>query len=175
MNLHATKSQITAQVGIPKPGSLLDQLVARGFRLTSQRKVLVETIQGVKDHLDAAMLLKLARKREPRINRATVYRTLQLLKGLRLVDELDLMHLEGEKHFYEVRPDREHVHLACCCCGSITEFDSPTFDRLKSEISEQTGFEIQVARMELGGNCRACSEGKRSASPVERPRKNKQE
>ncbi|HEX5482444.1 MAG TPA: Fur family transcriptional regulator [Terriglobia bacterium] len=146
----------------PEPGSLLDQLAAKGFRLTSQRKVLVETIQQASKHLDAATLLSLARKREPLINRATVYRTLELLKKLQLIDELDLMHLEGEKHFYEIRTDRQHVHLACCRCGAIAEFDSGTFDRLKREISEQTGFEIQVARLEVGGRCRACSGAARS-------------
>lgn len=137
--------------------SLLEQLTAKGFRLTSQRKVLVETIEQSRKHLDAATLLKLARKREPRINRATVYRTLELLKKLQLVDELDLMHLEGEKHFYEVRPAHQHVHLACCGCGAILEFSSEIFDRLKSEITAQTGFKIEVARLEVGGNCRTCS------------------
>lgn|SRR5487761_129823 len=148
----------------PETQSLLDKIAATGYRLTSQRKALIATIQHSQRHLDAATLLKLAQKREPRINRATVYRTLELLKKLQLVDELDLMHLEGEKHFYEMRPDRQHVHLACCVCGAIREFSSPTFEQLKGEITEQTGFEIQVARLEVGGSCRVCSEGKHSAS-----------
>lgn len=146
----------------PEAGSLLDQLAAKGFRLTSQRRILVETIEQADRHLDAATLLSLARKREPLINRATVYRTLELLKKLQLIDELDLMHLEGEKHFYEIRTERQHVHLACCRCGAIAEFHSETFDRLKSEIAEKTGFEIQVARLEVGGRCRACSGTTRS-------------
>jgi Fur family ferric uptake transcriptional regulator len=148
----------------PDQRTLLEKLAAAGYRLTSQRKVLVETIQHSQGHLDAATLLKLARKREPPLNRATVYRTLELLKKLQLVDELDLMHLEGEKHFYEIRPDHQHVHLACCDCGAITEFSSPTFEQLKGEITEQTGFEIQVARLEVGGSCRVCSGEKRAAS-----------
>ena len=141
-----------------------DRIAASGRRLTAQRKVLIEIIQHSRRHLDASALLRLARKHEPRINRATVYRTLELLKKLQLVDELDLMHLEGEKHFYEIRPQRQHAHLTCCCCGTIAEFSSPTFERLKGEITEQTGFEIQVARLEVGGSCRACSEGKRGPS-----------
>lgn len=137
--------------------SLPGSLTANGYRLTAQRRILIETIQGAHQHLDAATLLELAAQRDPRINRATVYRTLSLLKKLKLVDELDLMHLEGEKHFYEIKPDRQHVHLACCCCGAIMEFSSDTFERLKGEIAEQTGFDIQVARLEVGGTCRACS------------------
>lgn len=143
--------------------SLPESITANGYRLTSQRRILIETIQGSRQHLDAATLLKLAAQRDPRINRATVYRTLSLLKKLQLVDELDLMHLEGEKHFYEIKPDRQHVHLACCRCGAIGEFRSDTFERLKDEIAEQTGFKIQVARLEVGGKCRACSAKPESA------------
>jgi hypothetical protein len=63
-----------------------------------------------------AALLALAREREPSIDRATVYRTIELLKKFRLVDDLDLMHLEGEKHYYEVKTRQDHLHLACMGC-----------------------------------------------------------
>jgi len=136
--------------------SLLDELAAKGVRLTAQRRVLVEIIQSAEQHLDAASLLDLARRREPNIDRATVYRTIELLKKLRLIDELDLMHLQGEKHYYEVKTRRDHVHLACFQCGRIEEFSSALFERLKSEISKQAGFEVRVTRLEVGGRCRSC-------------------
>jgi Fur family transcriptional regulator, ferric uptake regulator len=135
---------------------LLDELVSKGVRMTAQRRALLEVIQESKDHLDAASLLTLARQREPNIDRATVYRTLELLKKYRLVDELDLMHLEGEKHYYEVKSRQDHIHLACFRCGRIEEFSSSLFERLKAEISKQAGFEIRVTRLEVGGTCRAC-------------------
>src|ERR1700677_5160082 len=125
---------------------LLDELVSKGVRMTAQRRALLEVIQESKDHLDAASLLTLARQREPNIDRATVYRTLELLKKFRLVDELDLMHLEGEKHYYEVKSRQDHIHLACFRCGRIEEFSSSLFERLKAEISKQAGFEIRVTR-----------------------------
>src|SRR5215469_7782025 len=99
--------------------SLLQELALRGIRITGQRRILVETIQNSDRHLDAASLLILAREHDKRINRATVYRTLELLKKLRLIDELDLMHLNGEKHFYEAKTTIDHVHLACFQCGRI--------------------------------------------------------
>lgn len=136
--------------------SLLDELAAKGVRLTAQRRVLVEIIQGAQRHLDAASLLELARQKEPNIDRATVYRTIELLKRLRLIDELDLMHLQGEKHYYEAKTRRDHVHLACFQCGRIEEFSSALFERLKSEISDQSGFEVRVTRLEVGGRCRSC-------------------
>jgi len=136
---------------------LIDELTLRGVRLTIQRRVIVETIQDATEHLDAASLLERSREREPSIDRATVYRTIELLKKLRLIDELDLMHLHGEKHYYEVKTRQDHIHLACFKCGRIEEYASPMFERLKTEIVSQTGFEIRVARLELGGFCRECS------------------
>src|SRR3984885_2686379 len=92
---------------------LLNAVEAQGIRLTAQRRALIETIQDATSHLDAASLLELARKRDPNIDRATVYRTIELLKRLGMVDELDLMHLNGEKHYYEVKTQKDHLHLAC--------------------------------------------------------------
>jgi len=137
--------------------SLLDELAAKGVRLTSQRRILIEIIQNADQHLDAASLLELARRSEPNIDRATVYRTIELLKRFRLIDELDLMHLQGEKHYYEVKTRRDHIHLACFSCGLIEEFTSSMFDQLKNEISRQAGFTIRVSRLEVGGLCRACT------------------
>jgi Fur family transcriptional regulator, ferric uptake regulator len=151
----------------PKRPSLLDALVAKGFRATSQRKVLLETIQTAEGRLNAANLLHLARQRDPHVDRATVYRTLDLLKRLRLVDELDLMHPSGEKHHYEMRGARDHVHLACFSCGAIKEFVSPFIDRLKRQIARQNGFDIRVIRLEIGGRCRDCraAASKRGGDP----------
>jgi Fur family transcriptional regulator, ferric uptake regulator len=137
--------------------ALLDELSARGIRITPQRRAVIEVIQDAQAHLDAVSLLQLARKRYPKVDRATIYRTIDLLKKLRLVDELDLMHLEGEKHFYEVKTTREHVHLACFRCGRIEEFSSPLFEQLKSEITAEAGFQIRVTRLEVGGACRDCA------------------
>jgi Fur family ferric uptake transcriptional regulator len=136
---------------------LVEELGSKGIRITGQRRAVIEVIQDAREHLDAGLLLELARKRHPKIDRATVYRTIDLLKRLRLVDELDLMHLEGEKHYYEAKTTREHVHLACFRCGRIEEFSSALFEQLKSEISSEAGFKIRVTRLEVGGACRACA------------------
>lgn len=136
---------------------LLTQVEARGIRLTAQRRALIEIMQEASAHLDAANLLELARKRDPKINRATVYRTIELLKRLGMIDELDLMHLNGEKHYYEVKTQQDHLHLACFGCGEIREFATPTFERLRQEIGVKNDFQIQVVRLEVGGLCSACA------------------
>jgi Fur family transcriptional regulator, ferric uptake regulator len=140
---------------------LLSEVESRGIRLTAQRRALIETIQEATTHLDAASLLDLARKRDPNINRATVYRTIELLKELGMIDELDLMHLNGEKHYYEVKTEKEHLHLACFKCGAILEFATPAFERLKQEIAAKNGFKIQAIRLEVGGLCSTCAAKKK--------------
>jgi Fur family transcriptional regulator, ferric uptake regulator len=136
--------------------SLMNELVARGVRITGQRRLLVDIMQDAARHLDAAELLELAQKHDPEIDRATVYRTIALLKRQGLIDELDLMHLEGEKHYYEAKTNRDHCHIACLACGAIMEYASSSFEKLKAEIAKESGFEIRVARLELGGLCKRC-------------------
>ena len=154
----ATESQLgrSAAVEAISRRSLMDELVARGIRITAQRRLLVRIMQDSPRHLDAAQLLDLAQKQDPGIDRATVYRTIGLLKKQGLIDELDLMHLEGEKHYYEAKTNRDHCHIACFQCGAILEYASSSFEKLKAEIIKQSGFQIQVARLEVGGLCKQC-------------------
>jgi Fur family ferric uptake transcriptional regulator len=134
----------------------MKELAARGVRMTAQRRLLVGIIQDSPRHLDAAALLEIARKQDPDIDRATVYRTLALLKNRGLIDELDLMHIEGEKHYYEAKTNRDHCHMACFRCGAIMEYASSSFEKLKAEMVKQSGFHIRVVRLEVGGFCKRC-------------------
>lgn len=136
--------------------SLMEELCERSVRMTAQRRLLVRIIQDSPRHLDAATLWKLAKQKDPDVDRATVYRTIALLKNLGLIDELDLMHLEGEKHYYEAKTNRDHCHMACLRCGAIMEYASSSFEKLKQDIARQSGFQIRVVRLEVGGLCKRC-------------------
>lgn len=135
---------------------LAQELISRGVRMTHQRRLLVEIIQSADSHLDAIQLWQRARTKDPTLNKVTVYRTLAMLKKHGLVDELDLMHLEGEKHYYEAKTTRDHMHLACIKCGRIQEFESSLFEKLKGQIERERRFRIQVVRVEAGGYCDRC-------------------
>jgi len=113
-------------------------------------------VETAKQHLDATEILRQARQIDPGIDRVTVYRTINLLKRHGLVDELDLMHMQGEKHYYERRPQRDHIHMACLRCGKIIEVESELFDRLKAQIQRDSRFQIVVSRLEIGGHCSEC-------------------
>src|SRR5579871_6103359 len=97
--------------------SIKGSLREKGVRLTRQRQILLELIDKTGQHLDAERLYQLAKEKDPKLNRVTVYRTLKLLKEGGLVDELDLMHQAGEQHYYETRRKQEHAHVICLGCG----------------------------------------------------------
>ena len=138
------------------PQTIADTLRERGVRLTRQRRIILELIDRTGEHLDAEQLYQLARRQDPKINRVTVYRTLKLLKDWGLIDELDLMHFNGEQHYYETRLKQEHAHIVCLRCGKVEEFFGEPLQRLRRQIEEHFGFQILVARTEVGGYCAHC-------------------
>ena len=131
-------------------------LQERGIRLTRQRQILLDLIEKSSLHLDVEQLYKLAKKKDPKLNRVTVYRTLKMLKETGLVDELDLMHWSGDQHYYETRMKQEHAHVICLRCGKVEEFFGEPLQRLRRQIESHLGFHILIARTEVGGYCAHC-------------------
>jgi Fur family ferric uptake transcriptional regulator len=137
-------------------GGIQQSLKDRGVRLTRQRRLLLDLIDNSGKHLDADTLYQMAREKDSKLNRVTVYRTLKMLKEGGLVDELDLAHFEGEKHYYETRLKREHAHIICLRCGRVEEFFGEQLHAVKGQVASQFGFEIVFARTEIGGYCSHC-------------------
>lgn len=145
---------------MPAPASSLrEPLRQHGIRLTRQRELLFGLIHNSHTHLNAEQLYELAKKQDPKINRVTIYRTLKVLKEQGLVDELDLMHYDGEQHYYETRLKREHAHIICMGCGSVVEYFGDPLRQIKQQIESQFGFQVLVARTEIGGYCADCQQG----------------
>ncbi len=90
--------------------------------------------------------LRRAQRLDASVDRSTVYRTLQLLKRQGSIDELDLMHIHGEGHYYERKLNRDHIHMACLRCGKISEFVSDVFEQLKQQVESDCRFRIVVSR-----------------------------
>lgn len=133
-----------------------DSLRQRGIRLTRQRQLLLDLLDKSGQHLDAESLYQMANKLDPKLNRVTVYRTLKLLKEGGLVDELDLMHYQGDQHFYETRAKQEHAHIICLRCGKVEEFFGEPLQRLRRQVEGTFGFQVLIARTEIGGYCSHC-------------------
>lgn len=149
---------------LPVPPSARDTLTQRGVRITRQRQILLDVLDKTGQHLDADRLFALAKEKDPKLNRVTVYRTLKLLKAGGLVDELDLMHQKGEQHYYETRRKEEHAHIICMECGKVEEFFGESLAKLKEQIESEFGFQIVLARTEVGGYCAHC-QGERARRP----------
>jgi Fur family transcriptional regulator, ferric uptake regulator len=131
-------------------------LARRGVRLTRQRRVLLDIMDQAEQHLTADSILERAQKIDPRVHRVTVYRTLEMLKSHGLLDELDLLHIHGHRHYYESHGPRDHIHVACLRCGKVREVESDLFEQLKRQVERDTGIGITVARVEIGGYCESC-------------------
>jgi len=124
-----------------------------GMRVTKQRALILEIIRRGRGHLDADEVYRRAREKQPRLSLSTVYRTLQLLKKLGLVEEV---HFDEAHHHYEVKPSSKHHHLVCLGCGKVIEFRYPLARYVKRKVPEAQDFEITGAEVRLTGYCSRC-------------------
>jgi Fur family ferric uptake transcriptional regulator len=144
-------------------GAELEQELRRsGIRVTAQRSVILETVSHLGRHASALEVFQKARRRLPGLNQATVYRTLDNLHRVGMIDYLDR---EGEPLRYSLR-DRSspHCHLVCRRCGEVMEVEASEFRRLSQSLERSHGFAAEVDHLSLTGLCRAC----RRAQPADR-------
>jgi Fe2+ or Zn2+ uptake regulation protein len=146
-----TQGKGEAQPPVAEP--LGNTLKTTGRRLTEQRQVLLDLIAEHGGHLDAHELFRLASERNPRLSLSTVYRTMNLLRDLGLVNEV---HLGEEHHHYELRPLSKHCHLICANCGKVVEIGCELIEQLEAKVAAQHDFEITEAQVDLVGMCREC-------------------
>ena len=133
-------------------------LSVSGLRVTSQRALILGIIRQGQGHLDADEIYRRARKKQPRLSLSTVYRTLQTLKKLGLVEEV---HFDETHHHYEIKPSTEHHHLVCLGCGRVIEFQYPLTRLVKRKVAEAKDFEITGSEVRMTGYCPACRESKK--------------
>ena len=137
-------------------GHLQNALRQRGIRLTRQRRVILQVMDAAEQHLDVDQILDRAQKISPEVHLVTVYRTIDLRKKEGLIDELDLLHLRGDRHYYETHGPRDHIHVACLRCGKVREFESRLYEQLKDQIARDCDIRVTVSRTEVGGICNDC-------------------
>ncbi len=137
-------------------GRLQQAVGKRGIRLTRQRRVILQVMDDAEQHLDVDQILERAQKMDAGVALVTVYRTIDLLKKHGLIDELDLLHLRGDRHYYESHGPRDHIHVACLRCGKVREFESRLYEQLKQQIARDFHMKVTVSRTEVGGYCADC-------------------
>ncbi len=134
-------------------GALLDSLRARGERLTTARRALLTALAQADDHRTAEELAAEVREAYPAIHRATIYRTLETLRRLGVVEHSHLGHGPAVYHL----ADDVHHHLVCDECGSVTEAASGLFTDLEDALLREYGFEMRARHFAVTGRCGACA------------------
>jgi len=130
------------------------QLRARGYRLTPQRQLVLEAV-GSLGHATPEEIVTAVRRTASGVNISTVYRTLELLEELGLIEHT---HLGHGAPTYSVPTDDGHVHLVCRDCGGIEEVPPSVIGPVVEELASSRGFAVDVGHFAVFGRCRACGD-----------------
>jgi Fur family transcriptional regulator, ferric uptake regulator len=138
-------------MGDPTP--IVTALDRAGYRLTEPRRALAALIADQDGHFTAVELVVAARSRRLGVGRATVFRTLEVLEELGVIERLDLP--SGEHAYVGCEPAHHH-HVVCSRCGRTNEIADAGLRSVVREVARQTGYRIDEHRLELFGLCPAC-------------------
>lgn len=130
-----------------------------GCRWTSQRSLIVRAALATHEHFTADQLLAQCRRQDPRVSRATVYRTLAVLERHGFVAGLDAG--DGGRRFEHVLGHEHHDHMVCAACGRIFEFRDDELERRQEAAARRIGFRIERHSLRILGTCRDCLRSRR--------------
>ncbi len=129
-------------------------LEKKDLKLTSQRRTILRQAMEAPGHFSAEKLLELSKKADPTTSKATVYRTLALLKDSGILEEQDFG--EGKKLYERAQGRAHHDHLICIRCGAIIEFENQKIEDLQNSEAARHRFKIVYHSLKLFGFCLAC-------------------
>ena len=122
-----------------------------GFRITPQRIAIVDYLLKTADHPSAEHIHKVIQKGYPMVSLSTIYKTLDLLKKRKLVNEIEV---EGEARF-DAHTD-EHINLVCMNCGKIEDVNEDSLKEIQSKAARKSKYLILKSSFELFGYCSTC-------------------
>jgi Fur family ferric uptake transcriptional regulator len=141
------------------------QLHAESYKLTPQREATVRVLlEREEDHLSAEDIYLLVKEKAPEIGLATVYRTLELLSELKIVDKINFgdgvsrydLRKEGAAHF--------HHHLVCMECGTVEEIVEDLLEDVEKKVEDQWQFQVKDHRLTFHGICRKCQQNNKETN-----------
>ena len=135
---------------------IVNALDRAGYRRTGPRQALAALIADRDGHFTAADLVAAARTRRLGVGRATVFRTLEVLEELGVIERLDL---PSGGHAYVGCEPAHHHHVVCSRCGRTSEIRDAELQRVVRRVARQTGYRVDDHRLELFGLCPACLAG----------------
>jgi Fur family transcriptional regulator, ferric uptake regulator len=129
----------------------VDYLKSRNLKMTGERQIILEEIFDRHDHFDADQLIRDIHDKGHAVSRATVYRTLDLLLGAELIQEIDFG--AGRRLFEHTYGHDHHDHMMCVECGHIVEFVNQDIEQLQEMEAKRHGFDLVSHRMEMKVVC----------------------
>lgn len=124
-----------------------------GGRVTTARRALVTALVQARGHVTADDLAALVQKAQPDVHLSTIYRSLDALERIGVVDHVHLGHGRAVYHL----ADEPHQHLVCEVCGAVVEVPDATFAELSDTLRRDYGFTIRPNHFAVLGRCRACA------------------
>ena len=130
----------------PKSKDIESQCVAKGMRMTEQRRVIARVLSNSADHPDVEELSRRCSGIDDRISISTVYRTVKLFEDAGIIERHDFR--EGRARYEQMR-ESHHDHLINLRTGEVIEFQSEEIERLQTEIAKKLGYRLVDHRLEL--------------------------
>jgi Fur family ferric uptake transcriptional regulator len=127
-----------------------------GHKLTPQRLLIVRALRHANGHISAAQIAEQVREAYPFVDVSTVYRTLDVLKRMRLVTATNM---GAGDVLFEWAPEQPHHHLICSSCGSVAELGHAYLAEVAERITADFGFEPDFQHFAIFGLCRECQLG----------------
>ena len=135
------------------PTSTADRLAAAGERVTRQRLLVADALAAHGRQITAQDLYDRLRRREPKIGRATIFRTLEALVAAGVARRLEQ---DGHVYGYVACRPEHHHHLACDRCGRVEEIEEAYITPVAERVAADLGFTIDDARLDFYGLCATC-------------------
>lgn len=133
--------------------SWLNQLQENGYRLTEARRAVVKTVAATDRALTPIEVFDIARAQNPVLGLVTVYRTLEKLEELHLIQRVHQP--QGCQAFIAASQTHQHL-LLCQSCGQAKFFEGDDLDSLIAAISKKTGYQVREHWLQLFGLCETC-------------------
>ena len=130
----------------PKLNVIEAQCVARGMRMTEQRRIIAQVLAQSADHPDVEELYRRCAEIDPHLSISTVYRTVKLFEDAGISERHDFR--EGRAR-YEQMSETHHDHLIDLRSGKVIEFQSEEIERLQADIARRLGYRLVDHRLEL--------------------------
>jgi Fur family ferric uptake transcriptional regulator len=132
--------------GEPKNPPLEEVCVAKGMRMTEQRRVIARVLEAADDHPDVEEVHRRASAIDAGISISTVYRTVKLFEDAGIIARHDFR--DGRSR-YETVPDEHHDHLIDLRSGKVIEFRSEDIEALQEIVARRLGYRLVDHRLEL--------------------------